>query len=158
MTFKTADLYDAQPEALRVLAPGWRHFGGVRRFGGAIVTLKVHEDNLMLREQLEEPGEGRVIVIDGGGSLRCALVGDVMAQRAHDMGYAGCVVNGCVRDVVECARIGIGLMALAANPSRPKKVHGERGVRVAFGGVTFSPGEWLYADEDGVLVSARRLT
>jgi regulator of ribonuclease activity A len=123
-----------------------------------LATVKVYEDNQLVREQLEERGDGRVIVIDGGGSLRSALVGDVLAQRAKDQGYAGIVVNGCVRDIVECSRIDIGLMALASNPTRPKKKgFGERGVPVAFGGVKFTPGEWLYADEDGIVVSAKKL-
>lgn len=159
MTFKTADLYDAHAAEVQVLEPMLRHFGGLRRFCGPIATLKVYEDNLQVHEQLKEPGEGRVLVIDGGGSLRAAIVGDVLAQRAKDMGYAGCVINGCVRDVADCARIEIGLLALASNPTRPKKKgFGERGLPVAFGGVKFTPGEWLYADEDGVLVCARKLS
>lgn len=156
--FKTADLYDAHADEVHVLAPMLQHFGGTKRFCGPIATLKVYEDNLLLHEQLKEPGAGRVIVIDGAGSLRAAVVGDNLAQRAKDMGYSGYVVNGCVRDVADCGRIDIGLMALAANPTRPKKKgFGERGLPVAFGGVKFSPGEWLYADEDGVLVCARKL-
>jgi len=156
--FKTADLYDAHADEVHVLAPMLQHFGGAKRFCGPIATLKVYEDNLLLHEQLKEPGAGRVIVIDGAGSLRAAVVGDNLAQRAKDMGYSGYVVNGCVRDVADCGRIDIGLMALAANPTRPKKKgFGERGLPVAFGGVKFSPGEWLYADEDGVLVCARKL-
>ena len=159
MSFKTADLYDAHPEEVRVVEPLLRHFGGAKRFCGAIATLKLYEDNQPLHEQLKEPGAGRVIVIDGGGSLRSAIIGDVLAQRAKDMGYAGCVVYGCMRDVVECGAIDFGLMALASNPTRPKKKgFGERGVPVAFGGVRFAPGEWLYADEDGILGCARKLT
>jgi regulator of ribonuclease activity A len=158
MTFKTADLYDRHGDEISVATPGLRHYGGRMRFCGPLVTVKVYEDNQLVREQLEERGDGRVIVIDGGGSLRSALVGDVLAQRAKDQGYAGIVVNGCVRDVVQCAQIDIGLMALASNPTRPKKKgFGERGVPVAFGGVKFTPGEWLYADEDGVVVSAKKL-
>lgn len=156
--FKTADLYDAHADEVHVVAPLFRHFGGARRFCGPMATLKVYEDNLLVHEQLKEPGAGRVIVIDGAGSLRAAVVGDILAQRAKDMGYSGYVVNGCVRDVADCSRIDIGLMALAANPARPKKKgFGERGLPVAFGGVKFSPGEWLYADEDGILVCARQL-
>jgi regulator of ribonuclease activity A len=159
MEFKTADLYDKHTDEVHVVEPGLRHFGGRRRFCGPIATLKVYEDNLLVHEQLKEPGEGRVLVIDGGGSLRSAIVGDILAQRAKDMGYAGYVIYGCARDVADCARIDIGLMALAANPTRPKKKgFGERGIPVAFGGVKFTPGEWLYADEDGILVCARKLT
>lgn len=156
--FKTADLYDAHSEEVHIVTPMLRHFGGVQRFCGPMATLKMYEDNLLLHEQLKEPGAGRVIVIDGAGSLRTALVGDILAQRAKDMGYSGYVIHGCMRDAADCARIAIGLMALAANPTRPKKKgFGERGVPVAFGGVKFTPGEWLYADEDGILVCARRL-
>jgi len=118
----------------------------------------VFEDNQLVRDQIDEPGAGRVIVVDGGASLRSALVGDVLAKRALDNGYAGFVINGCVRDTVECARMAIGLMALAANPTRPqKKGFGERGIPLAFAGVKFTPGEWLYADEDGIVLCARKL-
>jgi regulator of ribonuclease activity A len=158
MAFKTADLYDAHTDEVHVAAPLLRHFGGRQRFCGPMVTLKVYEDNLLVHEQLKEPGEGRVIVIDGAGSLRTAIVGDILAQRGKDMGYAGFVINGCVRDIADCAKIDIGMMALAANPTRPKKKgFGERGLPVAFAGVKFTPGEWLYADEDGILVCARKL-
>lgn len=158
MTFKTADLYDAHADEVHVVAPMLHHFGGAKRFCGPMATLKVYEDNLLVHEQLKEPGEGRVIVIDGAGSLRAAIVGDILAQRAKDMGYGGYVINGCVRDIADCARIEIGLMAIAANPTRPKKKgFGERGLPLAFGGVKFVPGEWLYADEDGVLVCSRKL-
>ena len=156
--FKTADLYDAHADEVYVVAPMFHHFGGAKRFCGPMATLKVYEDNLLVHEQLKEPGAGRVIVIDGAGSLRAAVVGDILAQRAKDMGYSGYVINGCVRDVADCGRIEIGLLALASNPTRPKKKgFGERGAPVAFGGVKFTPGEWLYADEDGVLVCTRKL-
>lgn len=157
--FKTADLYDEHTAEVQVAEPLFRHFGGRRIFGGPIATLKVFEDNLLVHEQLKESGEGRVLVIDGGGSLRSAIVGDILVKRAKDMGYAGYVINGCVRDVADCAKIDVGLMAIASNPTRPKKKgFGERGVPVAFAGVKFTPGEWLYADEDGILVCARKLT
>ena len=156
--FKTADLYDAYGIEVHVMLPMLRHFGGVRRFCGPIVTIRTFEDNLAVQEQLEEPGDGRVIVIDGGGSLHAALVGDRLAQRGMDMGYSGFVVNGCVRDVAECGSIAVGLMAIASNPTRPrKKGFGERALPVAFGGVKFSPADWLYADEDGIIVCARKL-
>jgi len=98
------------------------------------------------------------MVVDGGASLRAALIGDVLARRAQDNGYAGFVINGCVRDTLECAAMDIGIMALAANPTRPqKKGFGERGIPVAFAGAKFTPGEWLYADEDGILLCPRNL-
>ena len=158
MELKTADLYDAHGTELQVALPGLRHYGGRTRFAGPICTVKVFEDNQLVREQIDEPGAGRVIVVDGGASLRAALVGDVLARRALDNGYAGFVINGCVRDTVECLRMAIGLMALAANPTRPqKKGFGERAVPLAFAGVKFTPGEWLYADEDGIVLCARKL-
>src|SRR5512139_1199014 len=98
--FKTADLYDAHAEEVQVVEPMFRHFGGTRQFCGPIATVKVYEDNLLVHEQLKEPGEGRVMVIDGAGSLRAAIVGDILAQRGKDMGYGGFVIYGCVRDVV----------------------------------------------------------
>jgi regulator of ribonuclease activity A len=159
MEFKTADLYDAHGAELQVALPGLRHYGGRTRFAGPICTVKVFEDNQLVREQIDEPGAGRVIVVDGGASLRAALVGDVLAKRALNNGYSGFVINGCVRDTVECARMAIGLMALAANPTRPqKKGFGERAVPLAFAGVKFTPDEWLYADEDGIVLCARRLS
>jgi regulator of ribonuclease activity A len=158
MEFKTADLYDAHGAELQVALPGLRHYGGRTRFAGPICTVKVFEDNQLVREQIDEPGAGRVIVVDGGASLRVALVGDMLARRALDNGYAGFVINGCVRDTVECARMAIGLMALAANPTRPqKKGFGERALPLAFAGVKFTPGEWLYADEDGVVLCPKML-
>ncbi len=159
MTFKTADLYDAHPGEVRVAEPLFQHYGGRKRFCGPLVTLQVYEDNLLVHALLKEPGERRVIVIDGAGSLRHAIVGDHLAQRAKDQGYAGFVINGAARDISDCAKIDIGLMALAANPTKPKKNgFGERGKPVTFAGVTFTPGEWLYADEDGILLCARKLT
>jgi len=158
MEFKTADLYDANAGAVQVAAPGLRHFGGRRRFAGRICTVKCFEDNQAVKDQIEEPGEGRVIVVDGGGSLRAALVGDNVARRALERGYAGFVINGCVRDTADCAGMDIGLLALAANPTRPQqKSPGERGIPVAFAWVKFTPGDWLYADRDGVLVCPTKL-
>jgi regulator of ribonuclease activity A len=158
MTFKTADLYDAHPEQVRVAEPGFTHYGGRRSFCGPILTLQVYEDNVLVHELLKEPGEGRVIVIDGAGSLRRAIVGDILAKRAMDQGFAGFVINGAVRDVVTTATLDIGLLARGVNPTKPKKNgFGERGKPLHFAGVTFAPGEWLYADEDGILLCARRL-
>jgi regulator of ribonuclease activity A len=159
MTFKTADLYDANPTEVRIADPGFNHYGGRKRFVGQITTLLVYEDNVLVHELLKQPGEGKVIVIDGGGSLRNAIVGDILAQRAKDQGYAGFVINGAARDISTTANIDIGLMAMGVNPTKPKKNgFGERGKPLRFAGVTFTPGEWLYADEDGILLCARKLT
>jgi regulator of ribonuclease activity A len=150
----TTDLCDAHPE-LQVCEPVFSDFGKRRSFYGAIATLKVFEDNALVRAALETPGGGRVLVVDGGGSLRCALVGGMLGKLAVDSGWAGIVVNGCVRDVSELAGHEVGIKALAANPRKSEKgVHGghlERAVR--FAGVNFRPGAWLYADADGVVVS-----
>lgn len=154
----TADLYDAYGESLRVLAPLFRDFGGVRAFAGPVSTVKVHEDNSLVRDALEEPGEGRVLVVDGGGSLRCALVGDNLAQLGHDRGWAGIVVYGCIRDAGPIAGIPIGVKALATNPRKSvKKGAGERDVTVRFAEALIAPGDFLYADDDGIVVAEHSL-
>ena len=157
--FKTADLYDAHGAELSVAQPLLRHYGGRRRFCGQILTVQVYEDNALVRKTLDTTdGKGKVLVVDGGASLRVALVGDRLAEIAVRQGWEGVVVNGCIRDSVECAQFDFGLMALATIPVKPHmKGHGESGFPVAFAGVKFTPGEWLYADEDGIVTSARSL-
>ncbi|MES9969984.1 MAG: ribonuclease E activity regulator RraA [Candidatus Thiodiazotropha sp.] len=158
-SFKTADLYDLHEERLQVCNPGFRHYGGNRAFHGQIVTLKCFEDNSLVRELLDQAGQGRVLVIDGGGSLRCAMLGDILAQKAVDSGWAGVLVNGCIRDAAEIGEMSLGVMALATNPRKSvKKGEGEMDVEVNFSGVTFRPGEWLYADEDGIVLHAQAAT
>jgi regulator of ribonuclease activity A len=154
----TADLYDSHGEALRVLAPMFRDFGGVRTFSGPASTVKVHEDNSLVRAALEEPGLGRVLVVDGGGSLRCALVGDNLAQIGQDNGWSGIVVYGCVRDAGPIGSIAIGVKALATNPRKSvKKGEGERDVTVRFAEAVIAPGDYVYADEDGIVIADTRL-
>ncbi|MGE5468050.1 MAG: ribonuclease E activity regulator RraA [Ignavibacteria bacterium] len=154
MDFSTADLCDANEESLHVVAPMFRSYGGRAAFSGPIATLKLFEDNGLVRGTLESPGEGRVLVIDGGGSLRCALLGDQLAALAVKNSWSGVVVYGCIRDARAIAAMDLGVLALATHPRKTvKKNHGEREVPVTFGGATFSPGEWLYADEDGVILS-----
>jgi regulator of ribonuclease activity A len=125
----------------------------VRSFSGPIATVRCREDNVLLRRQVSEPGGGRVLVVDGGGSFACALLGDNIAEIAARNGWAGIVVNGCVRDVVALAELPIGIKALGTNP-RPsgKAGGGETGVPVTFGGAEFAPGSILHADDDGVIV------
>jgi regulator of ribonuclease activity A len=125
----------------------------VRSFSGPIATVRCREDNVLLRRQVSEPGGGRVLVVDGGGSFACALLGDNIAEIAVRNGWAGIVVNGCVRDVVALAELPIGIKALGTNP-RPsgKAGGGETGVPVTFGGAEFAPGSILHADDDGVIV------
>lgn len=154
MTFQTADLCDAHENRIRVLAPMFRSFGGRRAFGGAIATLKVFEDNSLVRSALEGPGQGRVLVVDGGGSQRCALVGDQLALLGVKNGWAGVIVYGCIRDSRPIREMDLGVFALATHPLKSiKKGVGDMDVPVTFGGVTFVPGHYVYGDEDGVIVS-----
>ena len=163
MSFKTPDLCDQfEPDLfaghLRVVAPMFKRYGGRSAFCGEVVTLKIFEDNSLVREVLGEPGKGKVLVVDGGGSLRCALVGDQLAILAHKNGWEGIVVYGCIRDSGDINQIDIGVRALDTHPQKSiKKGVGDRNLTVTFGGVSFHPGEYLYADEDGVLVSDKPL-
>ena len=158
MSLATTDLSDAHPEA-SVLAPIFRDFGAVPGFHGRVCTLKVYEDNALVRSTLETPGERRVLVVDGGGSLRCALVGGMLAELARRNDWAGLLVYGCVRDVAELAAQPIGIKALAAHPRKSEKgLHSGHANRVVeFAGVRIAPDDWLYADADGVLISPTRL-
>lgn len=163
MTLATADLCDQHEDSiragsLRVVAPMFRSFGGRIAFSGKIATLKLYEDNSFVRKALEQPGEGRVLVIDGGGSLRRALVGDQLAALGVTNGWQGIVVYGCIRDSQAIGEMDIGVLALATHPRKTDKNNvGESDVPVTFGGVTFKPAEWLYADADGVLVADEAL-
>jgi len=158
MSFTTADLYDEFGDRLQVVLPLFRDFGGTRSFHGPISTVKVHEDNSLVRAALEEPGEGRVLVVDGGESLRCALVGDMLTKLGMDNGWAGIVVSGCIRDSAEIGSMAIGVKAIATNPRKSvKNGAGDRDILVRFAGVEFRPGHFLYADEDGILVSEEKL-
>jgi regulator of ribonuclease activity A len=164
LSFATADLCDSHEDQirsgqLRIVAPMFRAFGGRPTFSGPIATLKLFEDNSFVRKTLEQPGNGRVLVIDGGGSLRRALVGDQLAALGVRNGWGGIVAYGCVRDSAAIATMDIGVLALASHPQKTdKKDVGEIDIAVTFGGVTFKPGEWLYADADGILVASKRLT
>jgi len=156
MSKATTDMSDELGDAARVAAPGFVDFGGCINFSGPIATVKCHEDNSMVRQALEEPGKGRVLVIDGGGSMNCALLGDMLGALAVDNGWHGIVVNGCVRDSAELANIDIGIKALATHPRKSQKRGlGERDVPVQFAGIEFRPGDQLYADRDGIVVTAR---
>ncbi len=162
MTFKTPDLCDAFEtelgKTLRVVAPMFQRYGARNSFSGQIVTLKIFEDNTLVREAFAENGQGKVLVIDGGGSLRCALVGDQLAILAQKNAWEGVVVYGCIRDSGDINSIDIGVRALNTHPQKSiKKGAGDKDIAVTFGGVTFNPGDFLYADEDGVLVSSKSL-
>lgn len=158
MSFLTTDLYDANEGKVAVLQPMLQSYGARPRFYGQIVTLKLFEDNTLVREVLGEPGKGKVLVVDGGGSLRCALLGDQIAELAVKNQWEGVVIHGCIRDSVAINALPLGVRALATNPKKSvKRNEGTRELAVNFGGVDFVPGQWLYADEDGVLVSASAL-
>lgn len=158
MDFLTTDLCDEFGDRVQILSPGFRSYGGLPRFAGPIATLKLFEDNSKVREILGEPGRGRVLVVDGGGSLRCALVGDQLGDLAVRNGWNGIIVYGCIRDSVALGKLPLGIRALDTHPLKSvKKDIGERELPVVFGGVAFRPGEWLYADEDGVIVSPEPL-
>ena len=158
MSFQNADLCDQFDAELRVVEPMFRSFGGKRAFHGPITTLKVFEDNSLVRTALEGPGNGRVLLIDAGGSRRCAMVGDQLAVLGVNNGWAGIVVYGCIRDAKAIASMPIGVFALGTHPRKSvKKGVGDVDIPVTFGGVTFTPGDVLYADEDGVVVASRDL-
>ena len=162
MTIKTTDLCDKFENelghTLHVVTPMFKHYGARAAFSGKIATLKLFEDNSLVRTTLNEDGKGKVLVIDGGGSLRRALVGDQLAQLAVDHGWQGIVVYGCIRDSADINTLDLGVRALDTQPQRStKKGIGERDVTVTFGGVNFTPGEYLYADEDGIAVAERAL-
>lgn len=158
MSFATTDLCDAHEGKVRVAAPIFRSFGGKAAFHGPIATLKLFEDNGLVRQTLDTPGQGRVLVIDGGGSLRRALLGDQLAALAVKNGWAGLVIWGAIRDAAAIGTMDLGVFALATIPLKTvKKNLGETDVPVSFAGVDFCPGEWLYADADGVIVSSTAL-
>lgn len=151
--FKTADLYDEFGDRLQVCAPGLGDFGGRRAFAGPVETVRCHEDNSRVRECVARPGNGRVLVVDGGGSLRCALLGDILAQKAVDNGWSGVIIHGCIRDAADIAAMPLGVKALATIPRKSIRLdRGETGIPISFLGVDFFPGDQLYADEDGIVV------
>ncbi|MGX5729860.1 ribonuclease E activity regulator RraA [Pseudoxanthomonas beigongshangi] len=158
MDWTTPDLCDAHPD-VQVAEPRFRGFGGRVAFHGAIATVRCHEDNSRVRELAGTPGLGRVMVVDGGGSLRRALLGDQIAANATRNGWAGFLIHGAVRDVEVLAQLDLGVQALAAHPMKTdRRGLGELDVPVRFAGVDFHPGHWLYADANGVIVSASPLT
>jgi regulator of ribonuclease activity A len=148
----TADVLDRHPDA-QVCALAFRSFGGRTAFAGTVVALRCDEDNVLLKQRVTEPGHGRVLVVDGGGSLRVALLGDRLASAAAANGWAGLVINGAVRDSAALAVLPIGILALGTCP-RPSARQGAGAADepVTFGGITFTPGAILHADADGVVI------
>ena len=152
-SLKTTDLSDDWGDRAQVCAPLFRDFGGHRDFHGPIATVRCPDDNSKVREMLGQPGEGRVLVIEGGGSTRCALLGDLLAQLAVDHGWTGVLVHGYIRDSAVIATLPLGVKALGTLPRKSdKRGLGETQVPVSFAGVAFHPGDRLYADADGVIL------
>jgi len=150
----TADLYDERGEELQSCSAQLRHYGGLRSFEGVVSTVRCHRDNALVKAALAEPGQGKVLVVDGGGSLESALMGDLIAASAVANGWAGVIIHGAVRDVAALRDLPLGALALGSNPRKSAKDGvGERDVTVSFGGVDFVPGQQVWADEDGILAT-----
>lgn len=159
MQYVTPDLCDAYPDLIEVVEPMFNNLGGRESFGGEIVTIKCFEDNSLVKEEVEKPGTGKVMVVDAGGSFRCAMLGDMLAEKAVKNGWEGVVMYGCIRDVDIINELDLGVQALGTHPKKSeKKGVGEYQVAVSFGGVTFVPGDYLYADNNGIIVSPEPLT
>lgn len=157
MTTATADLYDEHGEDLQSVPLQFQDLGGVRAFSGPVRTVKCHEDNALLKSVLSTPGAGAVLVVDGGGSLERALMGDMIATIAIENGWSGVIINGAIRDRAVLADLQLGIKALGSNPRKStKNGSGEVDVPVTIGGVVFAPGARVYADPDGILVEKPR--
>ena len=155
----TPDLCDQYPEQVRVLEPMLRTFGGRSAFGGQIVTIKCFEDNSLVREQVAQDGRGKVLVVDAGGSMRRACLGDMLAEKAVANAWEGIIMYGCIRDADAIAALDLGVQAIATHPMKTEKRGlGDLNVAVNFGGVDFIPGEYVYADNNGVVVADQPLS
>lgn len=158
MDFKTADLCDDHSKELLICQQEFKSYGQKRKFSGPISTVRVFEDNVLVVEALESIPEGSVLVVDGGGSKRCALMGDRLGEIAQSRKLAGVIIYGCVRDTVKLGSLDTGILALGSNPLKSRKEgKGDRNIPVTFGGIDWKPGEYVYADEDGVIVSSKAL-
>ena len=163
LSFATCELCDTHKNdssgQFRVLPPVFRDFGRILKFSGPVVTVKCFEDNSLVKAAVDSPGEGRVLVVDGGASLRRALLGGNLGAAAAKNGWAGIVIDGCVRDVAELAQCSTGIRALAVMPlPTEKRQQGQRDIAIQVQGVWVRPGDWLYADEDGMVLMASPLT
>lgn len=158
MTFSTADLCDEFSGEIQVIGSEFKSYGKNNSFSGPICTVKVFEDNILISQTLENAPVGSVLVVDGGGSKKCALMGDRLAGIAEDRNLAGIVINGCVRDSKDLAELNIGILALGSNPLKSKKEGtGEVDIPLFFLGIDWRPGDYLYADADGIVISKRKL-
>ena len=152
-TVATADLSDELGDDVQVMVPPWLDYGGQRAFKGPAATVRCHDDNSKVREMLESPGEGRVLVVNGGASIQCALLGDMLGELAVRNGWAGVIVNGCVRDADALGQLPLGIKAKGTHPRKSVKAGaGDTQVTLAFSGVMIAPGDMIYADADGILV------
>ncbi len=157
-SFKTTDLYDDHLENLQVATPIFRDFGGKPSFSGKIVTLKAVDDNSFLKTSFEQDGSGKVLVVDASASMRCAMMGDMMAALGAANGWQGVIIHGCIRDSVDVGKVDIGVKALATTPRKStKRNQGVLNIPLHFADVTFNPGEYVYADEDGIVLSKTKL-
>ena len=158
MKYSTPDLCDDNPDSINVLDPMFTSYGARDSFFGEIVTIKCFEDNSLVKDNLGKPGAGKVLVVDGGGSLRRALLGDLIATNAFDNKWEGIIIYGCVRDVEVLANIDIGIQAIGSVPLKTEKRGvGELNIPLRFGGVSIVPGDYIYADINGVIVSPDNL-
>ncbi|WP_421894435.1 ribonuclease E activity regulator RraA [Marinoscillum sp.] len=158
MTFTTSDLWDIHGDTLACAAPVFNNYGMAQRFYGQIVTLKLFEDNSLVRELLKTNGQGKVLIVDGGGSTRCALVGDQLAQLALDNHWSGLIIYGSIRDSTQISQMPIGIKALNTCPVKSiKRNEGQVDVSLNFAGVNFIPGQYVYSDADGIIVSESSL-
>ena len=158
MKYSVPDICDDFLPELQILEPLFSSFGGRKKFLGEIVTIKCFEDNSFVKQSLGSAGHGKVLVVDGGGSLRCALLGDLLAAMAAENGWQGVLINGCVRDVEILKSIDLGIPALNCHPLKSnKRNEGQLNVPVRFAGVDFEPGMFLYADENGIVIANKNL-
>ncbi len=162
MPFRTADLTDEfcdeNCEEVQAAGMPFKSYGGKPRFYGEIVTLKLFEDNQLVRDQVTSDGTGKVLIIDGGASMRRALLGDMLAAKAVDNGWNGILINGCIRDSLEMASTNLGVMALGTHPLKTvKEGVGQTNVSVTFAGLHFEPADFIYIDEDGIIISEKPL-
>jgi len=162
MSFKTADLTDKfcaeNCEDIQAAGMSFKSYGGKPQFHGEIVTLKLFEDNQLIRDQVSSNGKGKVLVVDAGASMRRALLGDMLAAKAVENGWSGILINGCIRDSVDMANMQLGVMALGTHPLKTVKAGiGQTNVSVSFAGLNFEPADFIYIDEDGIIVSEKPL-
>jgi len=158
VNISTPDIADDYPDEVQALELPLTNYGGVQHFCGEAVTVKCHEDNSLVKELVASPGEGRVIVVDGGGSHRRALLGDMLAEKAASNGWSGLIINGVIRDVDQIGETHLGVQALGTIPLKTDKLgHGQQDISLHFGGVSIHPGDYIYADNNGVLVASRKL-